>query len=342
MLIILIIFIVFILLNYILNIQEYFTDPVPVPFPTGRYCPIGNEYGMRMSDNSCIKFNDSAGINSTKDFSKKYSTNNSDGKSAGSGDGAGEGADDGAGDGAGDGSGAGTGSSSGSGAGDGSKDDSNIDCVPIKSNYGQICKNKYNNSNDYGVSKITQCVSETDKNNHDVRVECKKMFFDKVDYSEHGPYATECIDSSLDFDTMCNYYMQNDIKKTSKKNGYNINSSGVSVKLKGKTGDCYLSNGLSDLSKTRGICGFKRENTIDRVRPFMSENNYNKFTECNNMESHDFVNDCANILNKDSENVFADINGFDCMPGYARAKCINKEDAINIPPNLAKFYNDSQ
>ena len=42
-----------------------------------------------------------------------------------------------------------------------------------------------------------------------------------------------------------------------------------------------------------------------------------------------------------NKDVFADINGFDCMPGYARAKCINRKEPINIPPDLRKFKHDS-
>jgi len=158
------------------------------------------------------------------------------------------------------------------------------------------------------------------------------MVFNNIDYSDQGKYAyaTECINDSLDLDTMCNYYMPDNIKNNSKKDGYNVNSAGLDVTLKGKDGDCYLTNGDPDSSKVRGICNFKRENEINRVRPVSYENDYNKFTQCQNME-YNFVNDCKTLLDINQTNVFADIRGFDCMPGYARAKCVDKTKDIDMP-----------
>lgn len=172
------------------------------------------------------------------------------------------------------------------------------------------------------------------------------MIFNGENYDSNNDnltYSTDCISDSLDLNTMCNYYMPKNIRIKSKENGYNINSAGLNVKLRGKYGDCYTNNGKADLSKVRGICNFKKFSEIDRVRPFKFVNDYNKYTGCHNMEQYNFANDCKNILGLDNvDNVYADIKGFDCMPGYARAKCVNKQDLINIPDNLQKFKNDSK
>lgn len=215
--------------------------------------------------------------------------------------------------------------------------DENI-CVPNTSDFGKICRSRYDKQ--YGVKEIQDCGGDN------VKIKCGKLIFNKVNYSDGNDqvYSTDCLNKSLDMDTMCNVYMPNNIKDSSKRKGYYDKSGGTNIKLLGKTGDCYTHDGSPDLSKARGICNLRSNKQINRIRPFSYENDYNKFTDCNDMERHNFVSDCKNILGEDvvDSEVFADIHGFDCMPGYARAKCVNKSDIINIPPDLRKLKLDSK
>ena len=323
-LIVIVIFIVFLLINYILNNKEYFSDKYG-----GGFCSINNEIGIRYSDGSCIPLSSekSDDVDTTLKF-RHYDGKPSSSSSSSSG------------------SSSSTGSGSASTSGSASNpivsphsSNNDNDCVPKNSDYGLICKNRYGIN--YGVKDIQQCDPAQ---NDGVKVICGDMYFNKKNYKK-GKYtfATDCISNSLDLNTMCNYYIPKTTKNSAKDDGYNINSAGLKIRLKGKYGDCYLHNGKQDEARSRGICDFKHFNEMDRVRPFRFENNYNKFTGCHNMENYNFVNDCKTILNVDSnKDVFADINGFDCMPGYARAKCINRKEPIKIPPDLRKFKDDSK
>ena len=216
------------------------------------------------------------------------------------------------------------------------------ECVPRNSDYGQICKNRFGSQ--YGVEKIEEC----DPVNQDgVKVICKDMYFNGKKYSNKYTFATDCFDKSLDFDALCNQYMPNNIKNNSRPNGYNVNSAGVSEKLHGINGSCYLNNGESDTTKVRGICNLRSDQTLPRLSPFTFTDNMelkynNKFTECKNIETGQFVNECEEMLDIPKEKVFADINGFDCLPGYGRAKCVNKEKDLTISPDMKKFKIDSR
>lgn len=214
------------------------------------------------------------------------------------------------------------------------------ECIEKNSDYGKICQNRFGNQ--YGVKKIQKCNAS-----NGVKVICDKMFFNGKDYKDHNTFATDCFDKSLDFDALCNQYMPKNIKNKSRPNGYNINSAGVSEKLYGVQGSCYLNNGESDNSKVRGICNLKSDQTLPRLSPFVYLNNkeindYNKFTGCGNIETTNFVGKCSKLLNIPKNQVFADINGYDCLPGYGRAKCVNKTKDLNPSHEMKKFLLDSK
>lgn len=315
--IIIIILFIFLAINYFMNTSENFSGKYPITF-----CTTNNSLGIRYSDNSCVPFGQASDVVSSNQF--KHYSDNSENKS--------------------------TTSSSSKKLSVESKNNiykeklkdindtsSNNDCIEKNINYGEVCKKRFGSN--YGIKNIKSC-----NNNKGVKVICEKMVFDGKGYQDDNfSYSTDCINESLDLNTMCNYYMPKNIKEKSTKNGYNINSVGLNVRLKGKYGDCYTSNGKPDLSKNRGICNFKKFSEIERIRPFQFVNDYNKSTGCHNMENYDFVSDCKNKLKlNNNKEVYADIQGFDCMPGYARAKCVNKNELIQLPTNLQKFKNDSK
>jgi len=195
----------------------------------------------------------------------------------------------------------------------------------------------------YGVKNIEEC-SPPDPNG--VKVKCGKMFFNGKKYTGIYTFATDCYDKSLDFDALCNQYMPNNIKNNSKKKGYNVNSAGVSEKLYGINGSCYLNNGESDTSKIRGICNLRSDQTLPRLSPFTYLNNKeindnNKFTDCKNIETGNFVDNCSQLLDIPKQDVYADINGYDCLPGYGRAKCVDKKSALTLSGDMKKFKMDS-
>ncbi len=217
-------------------------------------------------------------------------------------------------------------------------------CITKNSDYGQVCKLRYGSQS--GVDKIEECDS-LDTNS--VKITCSNMTFNGKDYSNDGSYvfSTECIDKSLDFDDMCNSYMLNSIKDESRPNGYNVYSAGVSEKLIGIEGSCYLNNGESDQTKARGICNLKSNQTLPRLSPYTyvdnhELNDYNKFTDCKNIETGEFVEDCQRLLDVTEDKVYADINGYDCLPGYGRAKCVDTSKKVSLSPDMKKFKFDSK
>ena len=319
--IITIILFIFLAINYFMNTSENFSDKYPITF-----CTTNNSLGIRYSDNSCVPFGQANDVTSTKQF--KHYSDDSENKSKPSA------------------SSASASSASASAPAQAQLKDltttsSDDDCIEKNINYGEVCRKRNNSNPNYGIKKIESCEKGGKEG---VKVTCEKMFFDGKDYNyDEFTYSTGCINDSLDLNTMCNYYMPNDIKEPLKTKGYNLNSAGLNTRLRGKYGDCYTSNGKPDLSKNRGICNFRKFSEIDRVRPFQFENDYNKYTGCQNMENYNFVDDCKKRLNLDNtQGVFADIQGFDCMPGYARAKCVNKNKIIQLPPILQKFKYDSK
>jgi len=308
-----------IIIFYSLNsIQEKYSN-----YATN-YCVTDNDIlGIRLSDGSCVPFNSAS---STTKKSTQIKPDSTSGTSY---------------------SGLSRTSNSGSTISIGPPDYisvSNVttnqdECVIKNSDYGQVCKNRFGSQ--FGVEKIEKCDNES------VKVKCSDMYFNGKNYTGENTFSTDCFDKTLDFDALCNQYMPDNIKNSSRPNGYNINSAGVSEKLHGIDGSCYLNNGESDTTKVRGICNLRSDQTLPRLSPFTFTNNkeindYNKFTDCKNIETGNFINECEEMLDIPEDNVFADINGYDCLPGYGRAKCVNKEKDLKLSPDMKKFKIDSR
>ena len=66
-----------------------------------------------------------------------------------------------------------------------------------------------------------------------------------------------------------------------------------------------------------------------------------QFTGCKEIKSN-FNQECKKLLGKtESHKVDAYINGFDCLPGFGRAKCIDTSKPINETENMKKFMKDA-
>jgi hypothetical protein len=151
---------------------------------------------------------------------------------------------------------------------------------------------------------------------------------------------TPCISKNLDFNTTCQFYNNKPIP-----HGYNVNSIGAKYILKGQEGDCYLNDGTPDTNKARAICDYDNIYTIPKLERAFNELDYNKFTPCLPINSNNFLNSCATIMNRNTDNVLVDqIMGYDCNPGYGRGKCLkntDKELIDNNLNNLSSYYQPS-
>lgn len=199
-------------------------------------------------------------------------------------------------------------------------------CIPNQ-DFSTYCKNAYGST--YGIKNIIPCDSSTSN------VECGQNFIGGVNYGDNVT-ITPCLNKSDDFDTWCRYYTDNSKLPP----GYNVNSIGTQQILKGINGDCYLNNGIPDTNSARAICDYNNIETIPRLEPANTEINYNKFTSCLPINDDTFVNECKTLFTDDSSNVLAtQIMGYDCNPGYGRAKCVkSKSDKIIFNSD---FYNQT-
>lgn len=193
-------------------------------------------------------------------------------------------------------------------------------CYPNNTNFDKICKEK---GPMYGIKDIIPCNEDYS------RVECEKNFINKKNYGE-SMIMTPCLNKSDDFDVWCKYYNNNPVPK-----GFNVNSIASKEVLVGEKGDCYLNNGKSDENKARAICDYNHMQTLEKLYPNYYPSNYNDFTRCLPINSN-FVKECSKILNSEYKKTSAlDIMGYDCNPGYARAKCFLKKDARKILSDYA-------
>jgi hypothetical protein len=144
---------------------------------------------------------------------------------------------------------------------------------------------------------------------------------------------TPCLNKTDDFDTWCRYY--------SDKNppvGYNVNSMGLKELLIGSDGDCYA-NGISDDSKAVGVCGYNYTEEVKKLTRPNEKVDYNIFTDCKYMKTANYTGECANLLNINESDALADqITSYDCNPGFARAKCLNKSDRMIYNNNFGNLY----
>lgn len=181
------------------------------------------------------------------------------------------------------------------------------DCIHNKNDFNKYCKEK--NSN-YGIKKIIKCDDNYSK------VICDKNYINEIYYGNNIS-ITPCLNKTDDFDTWCKFYNNNKIPY-----GFNINSIGTKHLLIGKKGDCYLNNGNPDNSKARAVCDYNHVDSVSKLEPIYN-NDYNVFTTCMPYKNN-FNDTCKKIFNKDAKAI--EIMGYDCNPGFLRAKCIKRGD----------------
>lgn len=197
------------------------------------------------------------------------------------------------------------------------------DCYPNNSDFIEICKSE---NPKFGIKEIIKC----DKDNS--KVLCGLNYFNGSHYG-NGEVVTPCLNKNEDFDVWCKYYNDKSIPK-----GYNINSIAAKKILYGKEGDCRV-------DEARAVCDYNHLETINKLDPANKKINYNKFTPCYPLNNTNFKRECSNVLNHDFNDTSAvQITGYDCMPGYGRAKClINKDNSsgfneFNSPIYETKHY----
>lgn len=179
------------------------------------------------------------------------------------------------------------------------------DCYPNNSDFAEICKSENPN---FGVKEIIKCDKDYSK------VLCGLNYFNGLHHG-NGEVVTPCLNKYEDFDVWCKYYNNKPIPK-----GFNINSISAKKILYGKEGDCKV-------SEARAICDYNHLETINKLDPANKKINYNKFTSCFSLNKTDFKRECSNVLNNDyNDSSAVQITGYDCMPGYGRAKCLMNKD----------------
>jgi len=188
-------------------------------------------------------------------------------------------------------------------------------CYPNNTNFDSICK-KINST--YGVKKIIKCDSNNSK------VECAKNYING-DFLGNMVTITPCLNKTDDFDTWCRYYNNNPVPP-----GYNVNSIGAKKLFVGKEGDCYFENGIPNNHNARAVCDYNHNDEVYKLEQANNKIDYNIFTDCYPLKPTNFVTKCSELLDIPYEHTFADqIMGYDCNPGFGRAKCIASKDIDN-------------
>ena len=200
------------------------------------------------------------------------------------------------------------------------------DCIN-KTDIGKVCSARHGSYN-YGIKTMTDCDDKSK-----VKVTCELNNFNSVQY-ENIISATPCLDKSINFNEACRVYQPTD--KDLRSEGYNINSIGSKKILYDKFGDCYNSNGDPDYNKARGLCSYNYLSDVSKITPALNNLDYNEYTNCKTMNS-DFQDKCATILGIDKKDVFAYIDGYDCLPGFGRAKCINNKKKLQVSKSEKQF-----
>jgi hypothetical protein len=189
-------------------------------------------------------------------------------------------------------------------------------CYNNKTNFDKICR-KYNKN--FGIMNITPCDSNTSK------VSCGLNYINGKFYG-NDVFITPCINKSDDFDTWCKYYSDKSLLPP----GTNVNSIGNKYLLSGKNGDCYFDNGKVDTNSARGVCDSNHIERVPKLEPIFKSAKYNKFTACFPVNTN-FTTECSYLVQDDA--VATQIMGYDCNPGFFRAKCYSKSDIGSIQEN---------
>jgi hypothetical protein len=185
-------------------------------------------------------------------------------------------------------------------------------------NFDAICKTFGSN---YGVMSIDtkNCLNGYSE------IICGPNYINGNQYN-NAVTITPCMSKNIDFDDMCRYYNKSRIP-----NGYNINSLGANEILVGDYGDCYLNNGKPDYNSARAVCDYSSIKTLPKLERAYNKLDYNNFTDCNPINSN-FNSLCPNNSSA------IEIMGYDCLPGYGRAKCVDNSDVNNY--NNSNNYSD--
>lgn len=138
---------------------------------------------------------------------------------------------------------------------------------------------------------------------------------------------TPCLNKSDDFDTWCKYYQN--INKIPE--GMNKNNIGVKKILNGKDGECYLDSDRKkeDINSARALCDFNSIEEVPKLDPLLEDSSYNFFTNCYKIDGEGiediFKTKCTELLGTKKVDI-EQIMGYDCNPGYGRAKCLKQID----------------
>jgi len=138
---------------------------------------------------------------------------------------------------------------------------------------------------------------------------------------------TPCLNKSDDFDSWCKYYQDNNKVPE----GMNNNNIGVKKILNGKDGECYLDSTkkTEDINSARALCDFNSIEEVSKLDPLLEDSSYNFFTNCHKIEGNGIENifkkKCSELVGTEKIDI-EQIMGYDCNPGYGRAKCLKQID----------------
>ena len=195
-------------------------------------------------------------------------------------------------------------------------------CYPNNSNFYKIC---YDQDTSYGVKRIVNCTKGSS-------VECAKGYINGEYYGDK--IVTPCLNKKDDFDSWCRYYNTKPIP-----DGFNVNSIGASEILIGKDGDCYINDGVPDTNSARAVCDYNHIDSVTRLDPDIDSIDYNTFTTCFPLKDTNFFAECAAQLGEPYNEIIPDqIAGYDCNPGYGRAKCIKRSDVNKMTLHTFQKY----
>ena len=186
-----------------------------------------------------------------------------------------------------------------------------------------ICREKKSYSTSGAVSILNPNLKNDEDNSKIKNPKIKKFTHNNIDY--WGVSETGCFNKSDDFDNWCRYnYIPDKFPS-----GYSENGIGAQKILYGTDGGCNNPN------LARAICDFNSIQEVQKIEPVLikSDDNlesaqyndkYNNFTNCMLYNVGDFKKSCSRLLG--TQNVIpTEIMGYDCNPGYYRAKCLKLE-----------------
>jgi hypothetical protein len=185
------------------------------------------------------------------------------------------------------------------------------------------CKKKKSYTDSGVVSILNSNLKNDEDNSKTKNPKIKKFTYNNIDY--WGVSETGCFNKNDDFDNWCRYnYVPNKFPS-----GYSENGIGAQKILYGTDGGCNNPN------LARAICDFNSIQEVKKIKPILIKpsdnlenaqynNKYNNFTNCILYNVGDFKKQCSQLLS--TKNVIPiEIMGYDCNPGYYRAKCLKLE-----------------